>query len=144
MDHSTRSSIGNTQARQKILEYEWWFDDAAGNGRRKKGARLHKVNVVLCTPEMVNLPAGPGEPSLAQTHWRCLVVDERIVEPDQFNRELEAFRYDHMLLLTGTPLQNNPQELFSLIHFSSRASSRRTSSGWPTLATSPTRRRSRS
>ena len=112
---------GNAQARQKILEYEWWFDDAAGGaGGGKKGARLHKVNVVLCTPEMVNLPAGPGEPSLAQTHWRCLVVDEahRLKNSDsKFNRELEAFRYDHMLLLTGTPLQNNPQELFSLIHF---------------------------
>ena len=49
-----------------------------------------------------------------------MVVDEahRLKNGDsKFNRELAQFHFDHMLLLTGTPLQNNPTELYTLIHF---------------------------
>ena len=110
---------GNKESRQAIYSHEWLFDQSAG-ASRKPGAPLHKVNVVLTTYEMINLPAAPGEPHLAGEHWRCVVVDEahRLKNAEsKLTRELEAFRYDHCLLLTGTPLQNNPTELFTLIHF---------------------------
>jgi chromodomain-helicase-DNA-binding protein 7 len=115
---------GSKEARQAILQHEWWFEDDATGGRSKKGAQLHKFNVLLTTYEMVNLPYAPGEPHLASTHWRCLVVDEahRLKNSDsKLNQELEKFTTDHMLLLTGTPLQNNPTELYSLLHVASPA-----------------------
>ena len=67
-----------------------------------------QVNVVLTTYEMINLPAAEGEPHLASEHWRCLVVDEahRLKNAEsKLTRELELFKFDHMLLLSGTPLQ---------------------------------------
>ena len=70
--------------------------------------------------EMVNLPYAAGEPHLASTHWKAMVVDEahRLKNADsKLTKELEGFSVDHLLLLTGTPLQNNASELFTLLHF---------------------------
>lgn len=109
---------GSREARQNILQHEWWFDQ--GGGGKKGGHRLHKFNVLLTTYEMINLPYAPNEPHLSSTHWRCMVVDEahRLKNPDsKLTKELEQFSMDHMLLLTGTPLQNNPTELYTLLHF---------------------------
>jgi SNF2 family DNA or RNA helicase len=139
---------GNKEARQAIYNHEWYFDHAVGDRRSnsgvggsvraaalltfqmfdllfeqgggRKGGVLHKVNVVLTTYEMINLPAAPGEPHLAGEHWPAIVIDEahRLKNADsKLTRELEQFRFDHVVLLTGTPLQNNPGELFTLIHF---------------------------
>lgn len=35
----------------------------------------------------------------------------------QFFRRLNDYKIDHKLLLTGTPLQNNLEELFHLLNF---------------------------
>ena len=40
---------GSKEARQAILQHEWWFEDDATGGRSKKGAQLHKFNVLLTT-----------------------------------------------------------------------------------------------
>ena len=109
---------GNAAARQNILTHEWWF--APQPGARRMAQPLHKFNVLLITYEMINLPYAHNEPHLASTHWRCLVVDEahRLKNAEsKLTRELEQFTFDHMLLLTGTPLQNNPGELYTLLHF---------------------------
>ncbi len=104
---------GPKEARQKVLEHEWWFEDGGDS-------RVHKFNVLVTTYEMINLPAAPDEPDLARTHWRCLVVDEahRLKNPEsKLMGALLTFSYDHMVLLTGTPLQNNLSELYALLHF---------------------------
>jgi ATP-dependent DNA helicase len=57
---------------------------------------------------------------LAAVPWKYLAVDEghRLKNKDsKLLRELKALHADNRLLLTGTPLQNNLVELWSLLNF---------------------------
>ena len=75
---------GPKEARQKVLEHEWWFEDGGDS-------RVHKFNVLVTTYEMINLPAAPNEPHLASEHWRCIVVDAATAgEPVPLPRRLHA------------------------------------------------------
>lgn len=52
--------------------------------------------------------------------WKCLVVDEahRLKNNDsRFFKVCSSFSCSHIILLTGTPLQNNILELINLIEF---------------------------
>ena len=54
----------------------------------------------------------------AAIKWRYIVVDEAHAlknSSSQLQLALRDMRYDSLLLLTGTPLQNDVQELFSLL-----------------------------
>ena len=55
-----------------------------------------------------------------QMQWFHVTIDEghRLKNKDcRLMHELKSLRSDHRLLLTGTPLQNNITELWSLLHF---------------------------
>ena len=57
---------------------------------------------------------------LAKIHWRVLVVDEahRLKTPEaRLFQQLQQLNCGHCILLTGTPLQNKTEELWSLLHF---------------------------
>ncbi|EKX35088.1 hypothetical protein GUITHDRAFT_158768 [Guillardia theta CCMP2712] len=57
---------------------------------------------------------------LANLNWKYLIVDEghRLKNKDcRLLRELKSLNSDNRLLLSGTPLQNNLTELWSLLHF---------------------------
>ncbi|KAJ5224813.1 SNF2-related protein [Penicillium citrinum] len=57
---------------------------------------------------------------LGQYQWRYIVVDEghRLKNMNcRLIKELMAYRSANRLLITGTPLQNNISELWSLLHF---------------------------
>ena len=57
---------------------------------------------------------------LADLQWRYLVLDEghRIKNANcQLSRVLRTYKIAHKLLLTGTPLQNDLSELWSLLNF---------------------------
>ncbi|KAI0022303.1 SNF2 family N-terminal domain-containing protein [Xylariomycetidae sp. FL0641] len=58
--------------------------------------------------------------ALSKIDWAFIVVDEghRMKNADaKLFRELQQFRSATRLLITGTPLQNNLKELWSLLHF---------------------------
>lgn len=58
--------------------------------------------------------------TLQNCYWKYLIVDEghRIKNMKcRLIRELKRFNADNKLLLTGTPLQNNLSELWSLLNF---------------------------
>ncbi|KAL3898148.1 MAG: hypothetical protein SGPRY_012903, partial [Prymnesium sp.] len=99
-----------------------------------RARRLHKFNVIITTFEMININTAPGEPTLGSLHWRALVVDEahRLKNAESKERlvaltpqlsdvqlltTLKTFSFEHLVLLTGTPLQNNPSELYTLLNF---------------------------
>lgn len=57
---------------------------------------------------------------LRKVPWMGLIVDEgqRLKnDATQLYTELQKYKIHHKVLLTGTPLQNNPRELFNLLQF---------------------------
>lgn len=57
---------------------------------------------------------------LKRIPWEALIVDEgQRLKNDQslLYKALEGYKIKHKILMTGTPLQNNPRELFNLLHF---------------------------
>ncbi|CAA2954335.1 chromatin structure-remodeling complex SYD [Olea europaea subsp. europaea] len=77
-----------------------------------------KFNVLLTTYEY--LMNKHDRPKLSKVHWHYLIIDEghRIKNAScKLNAELKHYRSNHRLLLTGTPLQNNLEELWALLNF---------------------------
>ncbi|OLL25321.1 Lymphoid-specific helicase [Neolecta irregularis DAH-3] len=72
--------------------------------------------VVVTSYEMIMR----DRPMLNKLKWKYIVIDEghRIKNLDcKLVRELSTYQSANRLLLTGTPLQNNLTELWSLLHF---------------------------
>lgn len=104
---------GSAKARAIIRQYEWHANDA--NGLKKKSASF-KFNVLLTTYEMVLTDCS----FLRSIPWEVLVVDEghRLKNKDsKLFSLLNTFSFQHRVLLTGTPLQNNIGELHNLLNF---------------------------
>ncbi|XP_062850271.1 chromodomain-helicase-DNA-binding protein 3 isoform X1 [Trichomycterus rosablanca] len=111
---------GDKDSRAIIRENEFSFDDTAIKGG-KKAFKLRreapiKFHVLLTSYELVTI----DQTALKSIDWACLVVDEahRLKNnQSKFFRRLNDYKIDHKLLLTGTPLQNNLEELFHLLNF---------------------------
>lgn len=104
---------GNAANRGIIREYEWHYQ---GPGQRR-GSGHFKFNVLLTTYEMI-LQADWAE--LSKINWRALIVDEAHRLKNKRSKLLERlklFKTDHRIILTGTPLQNNTEELWTLLNF---------------------------
>ncbi|KAI1386103.1 SNF2 family N-terminal domain-containing protein [Hypoxylon trugodes] len=81
-----------------------------------KGRPTQRFPVVCTSYEMVLRDRA----SLSKIDWAFIVVDEghRMKNADaKLFRELQQFKSATRLLITGTPLQNNLKELWSLLHF---------------------------
>jgi hypothetical protein len=101
---------GNVRARDVILQYEWNYPGMSS----KSGVFMW--HVLVTTYETVLQEAN----RLRAIPWAVIVVDEAHRLKNRQSKlfdELLGFRSEHRLLLTGTPLQNNSLELFSLLHF---------------------------
>uniref|UniRef100_A0AAQ4RFI9 Chromodomain helicase DNA binding protein 3 n=1 Tax=Gasterosteus aculeatus aculeatus TaxID=481459 RepID=A0AAQ4RFI9_GASAC len=106
---------GDKDSRAVIRENEFSFDEMAVKGGKKREA-LIKFHVLLTSYELVTI----DQTALKSIDWACLVVDEahRLKNnQSKFFRRLNDYKIDHKLLLTGTPLQNNLEELFHLLNF---------------------------
>lgn len=109
---------GCAKARAIIRQYEWHANDP--NKMNKKTAS-YKFNVLLTTYEMVLADSS----YLRGVPWEVLVVDEghrlKNAESKLFSL-LNTFSFQHRVLLTGTPLQNNIGEMYNLLNFLQPAS----------------------
>ncbi|KAM6182858.1 lymphoid-specific helicase isoform 2-T2 [Erethizon dorsatum] len=91
--------------------------------RRKLVRSIHKQNGTLQIHPVVITSfeiAMRDRNALQHCFWTYLIVDEghRIKNTKcRLIRELKRFNADNKLLLTGTPLQNNLSELWSLLNF---------------------------
>ncbi|XP_062852218.1 lymphoid-specific helicase isoform X2 [Trichomycterus rosablanca] len=86
------------------------------NKIRKPQGSLHMCPVVVTSFETSMI----DRKYLQRFHWKYLIVDEghRIKNLNcRLVRELKMLPTDNKLLLTGTPLQNNLAELWSLLNF---------------------------
>ncbi|XP_068096604.1 chromodomain-helicase-DNA-binding protein 5 isoform X2 [Hyperolius riggenbachi] len=111
---------GDKDSRAVIRENEFSFEDnAIRSGKKvfkmKKEAQI-KFHVLLTSYELITI----DHAILGSIEWACLVVDEahRLKNnQSKFFRVLNSYKIDYKLLLTGTPLQNNLEELFHLLNF---------------------------
>jgi len=129
---------GSAADREYIREYEMAFErdrpTAVGFNQSflkkchpvtaPKWQRTWMAQVVITTPEML---VTEDFAELAAVRWEILVVDEahRLKNHTSklaANLRDDRFRFDRTLLLTGTPIQNNMSELWTLLNFIDRDS----------------------
>ncbi|KAL0268514.1 UNVERIFIED_CONTAM: hypothetical protein PYX00_010429 [Menopon gallinae] len=113
--------VGDKDSRAVIRENELSFEEGAvrGNKASRIKASSIKFNVLLTSYELVSIDAA----CLGSIDWAVLVVDEahRLKSnQSKFFRVLAGYNISYKLLLTGTPLQNNLEELFHLLNFMCR------------------------
>ncbi|VEL16963.1 unnamed protein product [Protopolystoma xenopodis] len=114
------SYVGDKDSRTVIREHEFSLDEGAVRGgnkavRMRQGTNV-RFHVLLTSYELISI----DQALLGSIDWAVLVVDEahRLKNnQSKFFRILSAYRIAYKLLLTGTPLQNNLEELFHLLHF---------------------------
>lgn len=112
--------IGDKDSRAVIREHELSFEEGAVRGGAK-ASRIRKdcpikFHVLLTSYELNCIDAA----TLSSVEWQVLVVDEahRLKNnQSKFFRVLNSYKINYKLLLTGTPLQNNLEELFHLLNF---------------------------
>ncbi|XP_037534895.1 chromodomain-helicase-DNA-binding protein 5 [Nematolebias whitei] len=111
---------GDKDSRATIRENEFTFEDSAVKSGRKvfrmKKDTPIKFHVLLTSYELITI----DQAILGSVTWACLVVDEahRLKNnQSKFFRILNGYKIYYKLLLTGTPLQNNLEELFHLLNF---------------------------
>jgi len=103
---------GPSEAREIIRRYEWYYTNARGNQIRD----YYKFDALITTFEMIISDSR----YLAPIQWKHLTIDEAHRLKNKNSRllqELRNFHFEDILLLTGTPLQNNTQELWTLLNF---------------------------
>ncbi len=118
---------GSAPNRQIIRQYEWFYSNpevtsrnakgASTSSRRKNSNAMYKFNVLLTTYEMV---LQPDWTELSKIPWKALVVDEAHRLKNKYSKLLERlklFKFEHRVILTGTPIQNNTEELWTLLNF---------------------------
>ncbi|KAK9733500.1 hypothetical protein RND81_04G071300 [Saponaria officinalis] len=104
---------GNVKGRTLIRQYEWHASHP-NNVNKRTGA--YKFHVLLTTYEMVLADSS----HLRAIPWEVLIVDEGHRLKNSSSKLfslLNSFSFQHRVLLTGTPLQNNLGELYNLLNF---------------------------
>ncbi|KAL2318030.1 hypothetical protein Fmac_031906 [Flemingia macrophylla] len=116
--------LGSAKARAFIREHEFYFPKNQKRIQNKKSRQIVneskqeriKFDVLLTSYEMINYDTS----SLKPIQWECMIVDEghRLKNKDsKLFLSLQQYSSNHRVLLTGTPLQNNLDELYMLMHF---------------------------
>ena len=107
---------GSQEARQEIRELEFRYkvsDDATTKARYK---HVYKFNVLITTDTIFL----KDQSFLGKIMWNHLVVDEahRLKNnTSQLTQALRPLHCLHTVLMTGTPIQNNLHELYTLLTF---------------------------
>ena len=106
---------GSQEDRQLIREFEFSYLS------RPKSAG-YKMQVVVTSYEMaMQKDNAKGCREMSQIFWEMMIIDEAH-KLKNYNSKLsvtlrEEYKCRNKLLLTGTPLQNNTVELWSLLNF---------------------------
>ncbi|ORY07424.1 hypothetical protein LY90DRAFT_207702 [Neocallimastix californiae] len=103
---------GKESSRNFIIANEFYYR----NVRNEIIHNIYKLDVLLTTYEMAIAAAS----QLQKVKWRVAVLDEahRLKNKSSKVAEtLKQFKMEHRILLTGTPLQNSLDELWSLLNF---------------------------
>ncbi|KAK2964236.1 putative Chromodomain-helicase-DNA-binding protein [Blattamonas nauphoetae] len=102
---------GSADSRNLIRQFEWIRMNEKGTKQIGIG-----FEVLITTFEMVQSDL----PCFTAVNWSFMIIDEAHKLKSSNSKtfmQLKQLHVDRMLLLTGTPLQNNMQELFSILNF---------------------------
>lgn len=122
---------GSATARCEIQKYEFFITEEelarsdkltgtknTSSHRSKKLVNSYRFDVMITTPEMC---CAADFSVLARLKWQVAVVDEAHRLKNRSSKMSNIlhtkFSYENLLLLTGTPLQNNVEELWTLLNF---------------------------
>ena len=114
---------GNVEAKDTLVHNEFHYQEpfsSQGDIREAKKKNIYKFDVLLTTYEVVVRDLA----LITHVNWKVLVLDEghRLKNPtSRAFEKLLSIRREFCLLLTGTPLQNKTEELWSLLHFCNRS-----------------------
>ncbi|XP_034558347.1 chromodomain-helicase-DNA-binding protein 8 isoform X2 [Notolabrus celidotus] len=103
---------GSLASRQMIQQYEMYLKD----DKEHLIPGAYKFDALITTFEMILSDC----PELREISWRCVIIDEAHRLKNRNCKLLDSLKMldlEHKVLLTGTPLQNTVEELFSLLHF---------------------------
>ncbi|KAK3733995.1 hypothetical protein QZH41_009861 [Actinostola sp. cb2023] len=103
---------GSASSRHLIQEYEFYFRDE----HAQPIPGIFKFQVIVTTYEIIIA----DNIQLCTVPWRAVIIDEAHRLKNRNCKLLEGLnnlKMEHRILLTGTPLQNNVDELFSLLNF---------------------------
>ena len=101
---------GSVSSRDIIRKCEWRFANS------KKYKQLYKFQILLVSYQTILSDMN----ILSKIKWQYLIVDEghRLKNTkSKLFESLQSFHTEHRLVLTGTPLQNNIQELWAILNF---------------------------
>eukprot|EP01134_Creolimax_fragrantissima_P006977 CFRG6977T1 len=103
---------GKSEGRKVLKETELYRQKIDG----KLDKTVFKFQVMITTYEYAMMEG----PVLSKIHWTTCVLDEahRLKNIDcKLQNQLRQFKFLHQVLLTGTPLQNNLEEVWSLLNY---------------------------
>ncbi|KAK8899684.1 choline dehydrogenase 6 [Tritrichomonas musculus] len=104
---------GDKRNRKDIIDFEINFYDDVGVLLKNRVA----FDVLVTNPEMLR---SNENRLISSIQWRYLIFDEahrmKNSKSTTFN-QLKHLDFDHCTLLTGTPIQNNVNEMWSLLNF---------------------------
>ena len=110
---------GSADARNYLVRQEFYFEEpfvSKSVSAQLKKLQVTKFHVLITTYEVVLKDITV----LSKIRWRVLIVDEAHRLKNHKARlfeELATVPRDHCVLLTGTPIANATEELWSLLHF---------------------------
>ncbi|KAF6779238.1 hypothetical protein AHF37_01226 [Paragonimus kellicotti] len=105
---------GSSTSRNMIQEYEIFYKRRPSDSTVRHD--VYKFHALVTTFEILMTDIE----FFGQIHWAAAVIDEAHRLKNKKCKLGEGLRYlelDHRVLLTGTPLQNNVEELFGLLNF---------------------------
>ena len=118
-DMNTVVYHGSADARDFLVKNEFYYTDqfeSKETAKDLKRKHITKFQLLITTYEVVLKDVNV----LSKIQWKALIVDEahrlKNIKSRLFEDLLSVPR-DFCILLTGTPLQNNTEELWALLHF---------------------------
>lgn len=112
---------GSSASRQMLQDYEFYFKESSLIAANVPTTGANKKNIIKFNALITTYEALLSDVQLfCQFKWRSVIIDEAHRLKNKNCKLMEGLKYmdvEHKVLLTGTPLQNNVEELFSLLHF---------------------------
>lgn len=108
---------GGNEGRSAIRLYEWFCTDITNDGHPTQKYKIFKFNIILTSFEVF---CSDLYNVFLDVPFKCIVIDEAHRLKNRAGKTLTLLK-EHpcvrVFLLTGTPVQNNTKELFTLLNY---------------------------